>query len=227
MPYPFPHDRLVQLFTAHPVVELATIRDALGGVSSMTAFRHLKRLGYRCSYNHKGRYYARHQLARYDRFGLWSVDDIHFSVDGTLRKTVRRLVEQANVGATHQELQARLRVRVHNTVLDLLRNQEVARERLQQLYVYLHADARLRALQLQHRHELLSRAQRSALERSLTDQLIIEVLLTLLRHPGADQAQVARHLRGHSPPIPIEQVGVVFTRYDLDALGEKGGATNC
>jgi hypothetical protein len=227
MPHQLPLERLVQLFTSHPVVELPTIRAALGGVSPMTAFRHLKRLGYRCSYNHKGRYYAQHELARYDRFGLWSVGDIHFSVDGNLRKTVRRLVEQQPAGATHQELQGRLRVRVHNTVLDLFRSGEVQRERVQQLYVYLHAEASLRARQLERRHELLSRAQQATLDSQVTDQLIIEVLLVLLRHPGAGRAEVGRHLRGQSPPISIEHIDVVFARYDLDELGKKGGATNC
>lgn len=227
MPHTFHQDRLVQLFTAHSVVELPAIREALGGVSSMTAFRHLKRLGYRCSYNHKGRFYARHELARYDRFGLWSVGEIHFSVDGSLRKTVRRLVEQAHSGATHQELAAKLRVRAQNTLLDLYRSEEVARERLKHLFVYLHTDPGLRAVQLQHRHELLSRAQSADVQRQVTDQIIIAVLLVLLRYPGAGQAEVVRHLRGHSPPIAIEQVGVVFARYDLDNLGEKGGATIC
>ena len=220
-------ERLLKLFAAHPVVDLPTIRAALGGVSSMTAFRQLKRIGYRCSYNHKGRYYARHELARYDRFGLWSVGDIHFSVDGSLRSTVRRLVAQADAGATHQELQARLLVRVHNTLLDLLHKREVERERLQQVYVYFDVDAGVRAAQRERREQLLRRAQSATLERQVTDQVIIEVLLVLLHHPGADQARVVRHLRGRSPPIAIEHVDVVFARYDLDALGEKGGATSC
>ena len=226
MPQPSPHERLVQLFATHPVVELPAIRAALGGVSPMTAFRHLKRLDYRCSYNHKGRYYARHELARYDRCGLWGVGGVHFSVDGNLRKTVRRLIEQAHAGATHHELQARLCVRVHNTLLDLCRHGEVEREQLHQLYVYFAADATVRALQRERRHELLRHAQRATVESQITDQLIIEVLLVLLRHRGADRAEVGRHLRGHSPPIPIEQVAVVFARYHLDELGEKGGATN-
>ena len=222
-----PDERLVQLFACHPVVELPTIRAALGGVSSMTAFRQLKRLGYRCSYNHKGRYYARDELARYDRFGLWSVGDIHFSIDGNLRNTVRRLVSGSEAGATHQQLQGRLRVRVHNTLLELLRKREVERERLQQVYVYFDVDAHVRAAQRLRRQQLLSRAERAAIENQVTDQIIIEVLLVLLRHPGADSTQVVRHLRGRSPPISIEHVGVVFARYDLDNLGEKGGATNC
>ncbi len=222
-----PDERLVQLFAAHPVVDLPTIRGALGDVSSMIAFRQLKRLGYRCSYNHKGRYYARHELARYDRFGLWSVGDIYFSVEGNLRNTVRRVVSGAEAGATHQELQARLLVRVHNTLLDLLRKREVTRERLHQVYVYFDVDARVRAAQRVRRQELLSRAQSAAIESQVTDQSIIDVLLILLRYPGADSAAVVRHLRGRSPAISIEHVGVVFERYDLDNLGEKGGATNC
>ena len=47
-------------------------------------------------------------------------------------------------GATHRELQDRLRVRVHNTLLTLLRRSEIERERLAQLYVYLHRDADIR-----------------------------------------------------------------------------------
>jgi hypothetical protein len=227
MPSQHPQDRLVQLFAAHPVVELPTIQAALGDVSAMTAFRHLKRLGYRCSYNHKGRYYARHEPGRYDRFGLWSLGDIHFSADGTLRSTVRRLVEQAEAGATHQELQSTVRVRVHNTLLELVRSHEVERERLHQLYVYFHGEPSVGAVQRQRRDELIRRAQSVAIDTQISDELIIEVLLVLLRHPGADRAQVVRHLRGHSPPISIEHVDLVFTRYDLDGLGEKGGTSSC
>ena len=186
-----------------------TIRAALGGVSPMTAFRHLKRLGYRCSYNHKGRYYARHELARYDRFGLWSVGDIHFSIDGSLRKTVRRLVEQADAGATHQELQARLlRARAQHRCSTCCRQREVERERLQQLYVYFDVDAQ--------RAGAAARASSRAAESRTTC------------HPRESGHRSAHH-RGtagiatpsaaptvpkwdviyadHSPPISIEQVG--------------------
>jgi hypothetical protein len=51
-------------------------------------------------------------------------------------------------------------------------------------------------------------------------------LLTLLHHRAAMVADVVRYLRGHSPPITMVQVRIVFDRYDLDNLDEKGGATN-
>lgn len=105
---------LRQLLVSETIVDLPRIESALGDVSTMTAFRYLRQVPYRRSYNHNGRYYCLHEPSRYDRFGLWSWNNIHFSVDGSLGKTVRRVVYEMEAGATHRELQERLRVRVHN-----------------------------------------------------------------------------------------------------------------
>ena len=225
MPPNPPPERLRQLLNAQHVVDLPTMRAALGDVSAMTVFRHLRQVPYRRSYNHNGRYYTVHDPARYDRFGLWSYTDIHFSVDGSLRNTVRRLVEQHDCGATHHELHQRLGVRVQNTLLALLRHGEVARERALQVYVYFHTEPAIRAAQRQRREAAMRDTQRRRVETDaeLTEHTIIEVLLTLLHHPGSAPAQVVRRLRGHSPPILIAQVRLVFARYALDELDKKGG----
>lgn len=218
-------DHLRRLFQEHTVVDLPTIRAALGGVCAMTAFRHLRHMPYRRSYNCNGRFYALHEPSRYDRFGLWSGGDgVHFSIHGSLRKTVRRLIEEADAGATHQELQQLLHVRVHNTLLDLLRHGEVARDRRWRVYVYCHVATDVRSAQLAQRRERIDKGRVSAGE-VVDDAVVIEVLLTLLRHRGAGPAEVVRHLRGRSPPIWIEQVRAVFARYALDRIGEKGGTT--
>ncbi len=222
-------DRLHQLLHSQKVVDLPTMQATLGGVSAMTVFRHLRAVPYRRSYNHNGRYYTLHDPGRFDRHGLWSFDDIHFSVDGSLRKTVRRLIEQAEAGATHQELHQRLRVRVHNTLLDLLRNAEVERERMAQVYVYLHIDPHVRAAQRQRRDGMMANVRSVMLEGEtpLSDHTIIQVLLALIHHPGAGPKEVARRLRGRSPPIPLLDVRAVFARYQLDDIGKKGGSSNC
>ena len=216
-------ETLRNLFVSESVVDLPQIRSALDDASAMTAYRYLKQLPYRRSYNNNGRYYCLYEPARHDRFGLWSVGNIHFSVDSSLGHTVQRLVNEAQAGATHRELQDRLRVRVHNTLLTLLRQGEIERERLGALYVYLHRDADVRHKQIQRRQALISAqdAQRQVL---LTDAAIIAVLLTLLHHPEAKAADVVRYLQGHSPPIPMVQVNAVFALYDLASIGKKGGA---
>ena len=131
-------------FADKKVVDLPTIQNALGKVSVPTAFRYLKLVPYRCSYNHNGRYYALYGASRFDRSGLWSFQGIHFSVDGTLRNTVRRLVREAPAGATHSELQLQLQLRVHNTLLELWSNDEIGRESLAGFYVYLHPEDQVR-----------------------------------------------------------------------------------
>lgn len=216
---------LLDLFAAETVVDLPRIQVALGGASSMTAFRYLRQVPYRRSYNHNGRYYCLHEPSRYDRLGLWSVGDVHFSVDGSLTKTVRRLVYEMEAGATHRELQERVRVRVHNTLLTLLRRGEIERERLAQLYLYLHRDAAIRAVQIQRREALLDVEETTRSAAEISDEIAIQVLLILLHHPGAKAAEVVRYLRGHSPPIAMEQVGAVFARYDLESIGKKGGGS--
>lgn len=162
MAQPRSAETLLDLFASETVVDLPRIQVALGGASSMTAFRYLRQIPYRRSYDHNGRYYCLHEPSRYDRLGLWSVGDVHFSVDGSLGKTVRRLVYEMEAGATHRELQERVRVRVHNTLLTLLRRGEIEREHLAQLYVYLHRDADIRALQLQRRGALLDAGENGA-----------------------------------------------------------------
>ena len=49
-------ETLRQLLSRKNAVDLPTIKVTLGGVSDMTAFRYLKQVPYRRSYNHNGRY---------------------------------------------------------------------------------------------------------------------------------------------------------------------------
>lgn len=218
---------LRQLLISETVVDLPQIESALGGVSTITAFRYLRQVPYRRSYNRNGRYYCLHEPSRYDRFGLWSWNSIHFSVDGSLGKTVRRLVNEMEAGATHRELQERLQIRVHNTLLTLLRQGDIDRKRIAQVYVYLHHDPVIRGDQIKRRQALIATEETASLEAGVDDWIIIQVLLVLLRHPGSKAADVVRYLRGHSPPITMAQVCIVFARYELDSIGKKGGASNC
>jgi hypothetical protein len=216
---------LQNLFTAQIVATLPEIKEGLGGVSGMTAFRALREVAYRRSYNYNGRYYTAYDRTRFDRFGLWSFRDILFSVDGSLKATVLRMVCEARGGLTHRELTDRLKVRVHNTLLSLTRADALAREELGGVFLYVAADPLRRADQLNRRRESLC-ATPPALGSprvAVNEEMVISVLLSLLRSPGSSPDQVARQLRDHGPPISPEQVQAVFARYDLEALGEKGG----
>lgn len=217
-------DSLLDLFARRTVVDLPTIRSTLGCVSSVTAFHYLRLVPYRRSYNHNGRFYCLHVPSRYDRLGLWSHESVHFSVDGSLKSTARRLVQESEAGATHSELVDWLKVRAHNTLLTLVRAGDINRERVEAAYVYLHAEQSIGEQQLSKRREWVAGCGRAAIfddgDVLVSDAVVIQVLLTLIHHPGSGPVDVRRRLRGHVPPIAGDQVRAVFTRY---GLGEKGG----
>jgi hypothetical protein len=200
------------------VMTLPEIQEVLGNVSKATAFRRLAAMDYRSSYNFNGRYYSVHDIARYDRHGLWSHKGIRFSLDGSLTATVRRLVRESESGHTQRELQQLLGVRVQNVATALMKRSDLVRERIGETFVYLHPARRTRLQQIACRRQQLADTVRGDQEVSL--DVVVDILLVLIRHPGSEPAAVARRLRRRSPPIGIEQVKWVFGRY---RIGEKKG----
>jgi len=208
---------LQDLVVEKTVVDMEAMREGLGGVSSMTVFRYLRNLDYRRSYNHNGRFYTIFKASRFDRYGLWRWGDVYFSVDGSLRDTVRRMVHESQAGMSHRDLQDRLQVRVQNTLGSLLASREVSREKSDSVFVYLHSDPAVRQGQMKRRTEAAKTEDR---ETEVSDATVIEVLLQLIYRPGSQAVDVARRLRRRSPPISLAEVESVFTRYHL---GQKGG----
>ena len=216
-------DLLVPLLTS----TFDQLQHALGQPSRRTTFRYLRQVRHLRSYNHNGRFYADRAPARFDRFGLLSLGDVHFSRDRSLAATVQRLLGESPDGWTDKELQALLHVPVHPFLLAAVRQGRARRERLGGVYVYLCSDLQAGDNQLRARQARLAASRSSDLAASLEPGLIIEVLLVLVRHSGSLPAQVARRLQGHSPPIELAQVQAVFDRFDLTGIGEKGGSAPC
>ncbi|MCP3877750.1 MAG: hypothetical protein GY701_05070 [Sulfitobacter sp.] len=221
-------ENLLKLFESNEMVEFKDIRKALDHASRATCFRYLRQVPYHRSYNHNGRYYTRKDPTRYDRFGLFSYGAVFFSRDNTLGETIQRLVRESEAGWTQREFQDVLRVRVQVVLLNTFQQGKIDREKVHGFYVYLHPDPAVRGAQLNRRREYESfAAPTTDGELAIADAVIIQVLLTLLHHPGAKAADVVRYLRGHSPPIAMAEVRMVFTRYGLESIGKKGGASNC
>ena len=94
------------------------------------------------------------------------------------------------------------------------------------VYVYLYCDADARKEQVRRwQAQIDARDAEQRIEAPLADETVIAVLLTLLRDPKAKAVEVVRYLRGRSPPISMEQVEAVFTRYDLESIGKKRGSS--
>jgi hypothetical protein len=207
---------LEKLFRRRPVVELDALYHTLKTRSRMSAFRRLRELDYLSSYTHAGRYYTLAEIPRFDEQGLWRYRDIGFSREGTLKNTVAHLVETADAGQTHRELERLVRVRVHNTLLSLVQEQRIDRQRIEKMYLYVSIETERAAQQLAARRELLASSQKVVLP--MTASTIIEVLVEVIQReqPKVTPTEVAKRLADRGVLVTAQQVEEIFGRYGLE-----------
>jgi len=208
-------EQVVRLLKHKRVVDMKTLQEALGGRSRRSVFRDMELVGYLSSYSHAGRYYTLASIPEFSEQGLWFRGDIGFSRAGTLKETAVVQVEQTPEGRTHDELHNLLRVRVHNTLLGLIRDGRIGREHLDGKYLYVSADPKRAAEQIAERREL--RALLAEALRVLTDEEVVEVLVEALRAapqiPAPDE--VARRLVARGVRLEPHHVEQVYKEHHL------------
>lgn len=198
------------------VVEMRDLFEVVQTNSRMTVFRRLSGVEYLCSYTHAGRYYTLFDIARFDSDGIWFYDDIGFSQNGSLKKTVTYLVDNGDGGKFHSDLQRQLRVRVHNVLLDLVRSKQIKRIKFEGQFLYLSSDKARSTKQIEQRDKLSKQLRRIPV--FITESIVIEILAEVIRqskrHPRADQVASALAIRGL--PIAEKDVMTVFDHYDIE-----------
>lgn len=204
---------LTALFCRQSIADIDALCSALKTQSRMSVFRRLSAMGYFTSYTHAGRFYTLRSLPAFDRDGLWCHEGVCFATHGTLKSTVLHLVEQSDSGRTQHELQVRLRIRVHNTLLDLVRQKRIGREPWVGQYLYVSPDATRASAQLALRRT--QAANRATIE--VATSAVIEVLLDLIRSAGVnvDARCVSERLRGKDVVVTPEQVEEIFSRHGV------------
>jgi hypothetical protein len=212
---------LTNLFRRTPIAQIGALYRALKTHARRSVMRRLKFVGYFSSYTHAGSYYTLRDIPRFDQFGLWHYGNVGFYSAGTLKAAVKDLVDRSEAGRTHQELQALLRVPVHNTLLDHVRATRIERKPLDKREgVYLSVNPSRAAKQWARRQAQKERT--AVLLGPLTAAMTIEVLVEVLQssHVLVTPEQVVRRLHHQGLSVPLGHVQWVFERYEL---GKKGG----
>lgn len=152
----FTVDDLLTLLRRQKIVTMDEMKAILGACGDATVFRKLAKLSYRTSYSHRGRYYTLDEIPDYNDLGLWSLGAVWFSRYGTLRATAEALVEASQCGYFVNELEALVHVEAKGALLDLVRQNRLARDRWEGHYLYTAADPVTRKSQLAARRMLRS-----------------------------------------------------------------------
>jgi hypothetical protein len=176
----------------------------------------LGRAGYLSSYSHAGSYYTLRRIPRFDANGLWFHGEVRFSTHGTLRATIVVLVRKSAAGYTHDELALILGLRVHDTLLSLVKAQVLARERIDAVYIYLDADPEGQKAQREQRRRTTEPALEVRPSPPLDLPRVIEVLVALLRAPSDEPGAISARLRAGGIDVSEEQVEDVVKHYALE-----------
>jgi len=202
---------VIDTFRAPRVLTLERLCGKLRS-SRSTVLRRLEEHGYYSSYNYSGRFLTIEEVVDFDSRGLWVWKTARFSRHGNLKQTANFFVEESKQGITHEELATLLGVRAHNTLLDLVQEKKIRRERLGPTFVYLSRKTSLRAEQVRRRKSLLAQPQRPR----PTSRQIIATLLQLIKEPVASRQQIVLRCQRSGVAITRELVDAIFETYDLD-----------
>lgn len=206
---------LKALFYRFKAVDIDKLSQALQTKSRMSIFRRLKEIGYLSSYTHTGRYYTLAHVPQFDDYGLWFHQGIGFSRYGTLKATITELVNSATSGFSHTELNHILRIKVHNTLLTLVREARLERERFKHSFLYVSAKPDKAAEQILKRREQSTAPSKGI--GSIPVSTIIEVLIEAI-HAGRVSIRptlVANRLLVRGVPITVKQVEQIFVQYGI------------
>jgi len=209
-------DKVLQrLFLRFKVVDMNALFKTLKTKSRMSIFRRLKEVSYLSSYTHTGRYYTLAHIPQFDNHGLWFHQSVGFSQYGTLKSTIVELVDRSSAGLTHLELNHTLRIRTHNTLLNLVRERCVSRQRLEKAFLYVGVDPDKAALQVAKRRKKASNNLREIASISATT--VIEVLIEAIHTSRVriDPSVVANRLSFRGISITAKQVEQVFIQYGI------------
>jgi hypothetical protein len=202
---------LVKAFLAPRVLTFEKLSGRLH-VSRSTIIRRLNEHGYYSSYNFSGRFLTIDEVAHFDSNGLWAYKGAHFSKHGTLKDTVDYFVSSSEGGMIHRELAKLLGVRVHNSLLELVREDRISREELGPTLVYFSRKRSARRQQILRRKAILK--ERQKLEP--TSSQIIATLVEVIKDPKAARQEIVAGCRRAGVAISRELVDVIFEKYDLD-----------
>lgn len=206
---------LRSLFRRTPVADINELFRTLKTQSRMSVFRRLREVGYQSSYTHSGRYYTLQDIPKFDERGLWFHQEVGFSRCGTLKATLTALVDVEPMGFTHEEIEGLLHLRVHNTLLELVREGQVVRDSIGGLYLYV-SPSPDRAVEQKQRRREAREGQRAPAP--LPTATVIEVLVEALQvgRVRVSAMLVAGRLQSRGVDVAVEQVADILRQYRVE-----------
>lgn len=204
-----PKEKIASLFSTQACWQIESLATNLN-YSVPSARRFLSNIGYHRSFSHNGKWYTLQHVPKFNQDGLWFSDDIGFSRDGNLNKTLIRLITKSPAGMTSIDLKEKLRCRLHTVLVQLCRRGHIQREKFGRSFVYFAKDPRIAVNQRQAMSSLRCPPV------MLPAEIAVLVLAKFIRNPQLSSQQLAEALhKSTGVSIDSTQVERLFEHHGL------------
>lgn len=206
-------------FKKNKIAAMPELMQLLKTTNRMSVYRRLRNLDYISSFSASGKYYTLKSIPSFNALGLWIFNNIGFSSCGNLKTTLIYFIEESDVGVTHSELKAKLKIdlreALHHALLSLVELQKVSRVTLNEnIYLYTSADKPREKTQVINRDKMNLSCKGS----NLPDYIIIEIFASIIRTNQAmsiDYLKIISELKEKKITVTEEQVAQVLNKFDL------------
>lgn len=220
-----PLTTLKKYFKKNKVADINQLKKLLHTSSRMNIFRKLKNLEYCSSFTNAGKYYTLKNIPKFNNFKIWHYRNIGFSLHGNLKLTVYSIISYSETGVTHREIEKVVKIRVYNTLLDLVKEKKVHREKYESSYLYLSSDKIKAKVQ---RNNRIKQSQQGTRESVLPPWIIIAVLAHIIsaNEITVDSVKLSSELAKKGLALTIDQIEQIIQQFDIKKKLNKAYTTS-
>lgn len=178
---------LIKMFKKFNVLTLDCVSSE-AGCSIRTVQRQFTSLSAMRSYNKNSRYYTLPDIPKFNRYGIWSYEDIHFSNHGGLRNTVKQLILSSESGLSGNEIGGIVNLSPRSFMNHFRDIEGIFREKHGGVYVYFSNDATT------YKRQRIKRTTASA-QPEITDADAVQILVGYIKNPDFSAEQLSDFLK--------------------------------
>lgn len=184
-----PQERLLPLFTQRKCWTIEELMHELD-YAAISVRRLLKQVGYFSSFTHNNKWYTLKSIPVFDQYGLWFYENIGFSKNGSLKKTILYFIAKSPQGLSAKQLAERLSIPCHAVLNHLYKRGAIDRLKSDREFVYLAIDEKIKSRQRERLHA--SQPVEPRPPESLSAQAAVHVLVEFIKHPQASWVELSQ-----------------------------------
>lgn len=164
------------------------------------------------SYNKNGKFYTLPDLAKFDSYGLWHYNDIHFSVHGNLKQTLVHIVRTSEDGLNAHEISGVLKMDYRSFLWQFSKLKQIRRVKINGAYVWFSSDKD--TFQQQETTRLGVSIKKTAIE--IKDPIAILLLVERIKNPEMGLKGLSELLYKQGVSIDPSTISSFFSYHGIE-----------